>query len=340
MIADVFVADGQSVVKGQPLLALSSDPIIADGQSLSATLNTTSLAQFQALSRQAVARQNLIARQRDELRSRRQALVDQDARLRTDLIVQQQRIDLARTSAEAVRTLWQKELASAIQYRQREDAFLAATQSLSAIERELAAIKPSLAQLTAQDQRLIAEAEEAAANIAATEAQLQERRASNGAETRFVLTAQEDGQIGALQAKAGNVAAAGSTLAIILPKGVKLEAQFWVPSRAFGFVRPGDHVHLMYDAFPYQRFGTSKGKVTYIAGAPTMPSEIPAALQTEEALYKLKVDLDQQSVSGYGRDWRLYSGMRVTADLILERQSLMAWLFDKVNASRRRAEAI
>jgi membrane fusion protein len=96
----------------------------------------------------------------------------------------------------------------------------------------------------------------------------------------------------------------------------------------------------MYDAFPYQRFGVGKGRVADIARAPTAPTDLPLALRTEEDLYRVLVNLDDQSVTAYGDRWSLAAGMRLRADLILEQQSLWDWLFDKVRAAQARSKPL
>jgi membrane fusion protein len=340
VISAVEVREGQSVVRGQPLLTLTMDPTLSEGRRLGAVLATTSDQQGAALARQAIARRDLSLRQRDEIAAKRLALMQQQRRLASDAVLQQDRVELADQSARAARTLWDKQLMSAVQYRQREEALIVARQGLSAIQREQEAIPTSLIQLAAEDRRLIAEAEDSAAAIAAGQALLSEKRASTEAETQIVLTAQTAGQIAALQAKPGAAVQAGQVLAFVLPQGVSLQAELWAPSRAAGFVRPGDRVRLMYDAFPYQRFGVGKGRVVEVARAPIAPIDLPVPIRTEESLYRVLVVLDDQVVHGYGQDWPLAPGGRLTADIVLEKQSILAWLFDKVSAARVRAAPV
>lgn len=337
VVSTVEVREGQAVADGQRLMTLTMDPTFSDGRRLGDILSAASTEQGQALARQAAARRDLIGRQRDELSAKRVALIDQQRRLAGDAVLQKERVALAEQTAEAARTLWGQQLMSAIQYRQREEALIVAKQGLSAIEREQEAIPSSLAQIAAEDRRLVAEAEDGAAAIASSRALLSEKRASTEAETQIVLTAQKAGQIAALQAKPGAVVQAGQALAYVLPQGVKLQAELWAPSRAAGFVRPGDRVRLMYDAFPYQRFGVGKGTVVEVARAPVAPTDLPVPIRTEESLYRVLVALDNQTVQGYGQAWRLSPGMRLTADIVLEQQSLLAWLFDKLRAAQVRA---
>jgi membrane fusion protein len=339
-ITTVNVHEGQDVTRNQPLVVLSLDPTISNGRRLGDILSDSSDDQSAALQRQAAARHELIARQRDEIAAKRAALLDQRQRLVADAALQQQRVKLTEETAQAARTLWSKELMSAVQYRQREEALIIARQGLAAIERDRAAIPSSLAELAAEDRRLLAEAADSAEAIAITRAQLDEKRAATQAETQIVLTAQAEGQIAALQAKPGAAVSAGQALGFVLPRGVKLQAELWAPSRAAGFVRPGDKVRLMYDAFPYQRFGVGHGRVVEVARAPTAPGDLPVPIRTEESLYRILVNLDDQGVRGYGQTWRLSPGMRLTADMVLEQQSLLAWLFDKVRAAKARAQPV
>lgn len=340
VVATVDVHEGQEVALDQPLMTLALDPTMSGGRRLGELLSEASADQGAALARQAKARHELNERQRDEIAAKRSILLDQRRRLDADAAMQGERVKLAEQTAVAARVLWGKQLMSAVQYRQREEALIVARQGLSSIERDRAAIPSALAQLLAEDRRLIAEAEDGAATIALNRAQLDEKRASTQAETQIVLTAQKAGQIAALQAKPGAAVNAGQALAFVLPQGVELQAELWVPSRAAGFVRAGDKVRLMYDAFPYQRFGVGRGRVMDVARAPTAPEDLPVPIRTEESLYRVVVDLDDQSMHGYGHDWRLSPGMRLNADIVLEQQSLFAWLFDKVRAAQARAEPL
>ncbi|MDG2528910.1 HlyD family secretion protein [Caulobacter endophyticus] len=339
-VSAVHVREGQRVERGAPLITLSSNPTLADGRRLGDVFATSSEAQRVALARQAQARQLLIQRQRDEIAVRREGLIAQRQRLLGDLVLQQQRVGLAEQTLEAANQLQQQGLMSTLQYRQRQESMLVAKLSLSSMQQELQGIPVSLSQLAAQDQRLLAEAEDAAATIASSAAELSQRDATNKTDTELVLTASTAGTVAALQAVQGGSVNAGSTLALVVPSGAKLQAQLWLPSRAAGFVRIGDRVRLMYDAFPYQRFGVGKGRVVDLARAPVAPTELPAMLKAEEDLYRVLVELDDQQVNAYGSRWALSPGMRLQADLVLEKQSLWDWLFDAVRATRVRAQPV
>lgn len=339
LIAAVHVKEGQSVGPGDPLITVSLDETLGGGgATVGALLEAASATEAAALADEAEAQQTNVARRLDELRARRAGLQDDLARLAGDRTLQNERVRLAEQTVEAARTLFDKQLLPAIQYRQREEALIAARQGLAAVERERARGGAALMGLDAEEARLVAEAAQAGAQARAGEARVAEKRAQLSAGREVVLTARTVGRVAALQAKPGAPAQPGATLAVVLPRGSGLEADLWVPSRAAGFVKPGDAVRLMYDAFPYQRFGVGRGRVREVGRAPVAPQDLPVPIETEESLYRITVTLDRQTVGAYGQSWALSPGMRLQADLVLDERPLMAWLLDPVLAIKERAK--
>lgn len=275
----------------------------------------------------------------EDLSARRRGLEEDQTQLATSMEMQEQRVRLARETLEAGRLLHERELFSTLQLRQREEALIAAQQGLGSIEREMRRNRATLQQMHTEAGRLEAQTARSTAEAAMTQAQFDQRKAQGQAERATILVAAKAGQVVALAARPGAPVQPGRALAIILPPGARLQAELWVPSRAAGFLKAGDRVRLMYDAFPYQKFGVGRGQVASVAGAPTDPADLTVPIETKEALYRVLVDVDAGSVSGYGRQWRLTPGMRLSADLVLDDRSLWEWLFDPIIAARRRADA-
>ncbi len=110
-----------------------------------------------------------------------------------------------------------------------------------------------------------------------------------------------------------------------------------MPARAIGFVAPGQSVRLLYDAFPYQRFGTYRGTVESVATTMLAATELPEpVLLLKEPAYRVKVALDRQTVDAFGREVALQPDMTLRADIILERRSLVEWLLEPLLSARRR----
>jgi membrane fusion protein len=154
--------------------------------------------------------------------------------------------------------------------------------------------------------------------------------AQNEAQRAILLRAPSDGTVSAVVAKAGQMVAAAQPILSVLPAGSRLQALLLVPSRAIGFVEPGSRVVLRYEAFPYQKFGQQYGCVTDISRSALSPAEIGALVgqQAREPLYRVQVDLDRQSVPAYGKVEPLKAGMALQANILMEKRSLIEWVFE------------
>lgn len=196
--------------------------------------------------------------------------------------------------------------------------------------------------MEAQIGRLHAEASLASSEASTLKIQQQERELGLEAAHVARLVAPIDGIVTSLQIRSGGTVAAGQTLAVVIPTTTtpsekSLEVELWAPSRAVGFVRPGAKVRIMYDAFPYQTFGIGHGVVQEVSGTPLSPGELSAPTASHEQLFRIRVSIVHSSLKAYGRSWTLVPGMRLSADLILEEQSLLEWILGPLRAVRNRA---
>lgn len=148
------------------------------------------------------------------------------------------------------------------------------------------------------------------------------------AETKHIITAPIDGILTSLQARVGEHANDRMPLAIILPEDSTLIAEVYLPSRAIGFVEPGQQVKLQYDAFPYQKFGIAYGEIATVASTAQLPQEIGVASQTGEPIYRVGIKLELQSIEAFSKQVPLQPGMELTADIVLENRRLLEWLLE------------
>lgn len=123
----------------------------------------------------------------------------------------------------------------------------------------------------------------------------------------------------------------GKPLLSIVPAGAKMQAYLYAPSRAIGFVKPGDKVQMRYQAYPYQKFGQAQGKVTHVAKVALSGNELTGLAQQAnggEPLYRITVDLSAQTVKAYGRQQALQAGMLLEADILQEQRRLYEWVLE------------
>ena len=116
----------------------------------------------------------------------------------------------------------------------------------------------------------------------------------------------------------------------MLPKGSGLHVELLVPTRAIGFLAKGQEVVLRYDAFPYERFGQYRGTISDIGRNVWTPGERIGTLTAKEPVYRVDVNLERQAVAALGQEFPLRPGMLVNADLLLERRTLLEWIFEPV----------
>jgi membrane fusion protein len=160
------------------------------------------------------------------------------------------------------------------------------------------------------------------------------------ARRRVVVSAPADGQVTLLQAEIGQSVEMGRALAHLVPASTALVARLYAPSRAAGFVRPGEPVLLRFDTFPYQRFGQCTGKVLSVSTAAAtgvdIPGFVPGPELAGQPLFEIAVTLPAQWVSNAGQHLPLQSGMRVEADLLHETRPLYEWVLEPLYSARSR----
>jgi membrane fusion protein len=126
-----------------------------------------------------------------------------------------------------------------------------------------------------------------------------------------------------------------SALASLIPAGAQLQAHLFAPSGAVGFVRPHQEVRLRFEAFPYQKFGHQTGHVLQVSRTPLAAPELaglPLAGPegSAEPMFRITVAMAQAELQAFGAAQPLVAGMRMEADVLLERRRLIEWLFAPV----------
>ena len=79
--------------------------------------------------------------------------------------------------------------------------------------------------------------------------------------------------------------------------------------------------------------------MTHVLHVPALAAELaalPTPLGAGEPMYRVVVALDLQTVPAFGTAEPLVAGMRVEADVALERHRLIEWLFAPLLGAARR----
>lgn len=254
------------------------------------------------------------------------------------LTLQEQRVALAHKEVERGAAIAAKGYLPRREVDNRRAAALVAEQELAGQRRQKAGVERDMADIRARLASIPLEIDAARSEAQSAQAALLQRRAESEARRLQFVTAPVSGRVAAVPVATGQTLPQGGTVAIIIPTGGRLEAELLAPSRAIGFVKPGQKVALSLQAFPYQRFGTVAGSVRSVSSTVLAPSEISIqGLNIQEPVFRIRVSLSKEAVEAYGEPIPMQPGMLVSAEIVFDRRNLLHWLFDPIYAVGRRA---
>lgn len=131
----------------------------------------------------------------------------------------------------------------------------------------------------------------------------------------------------------GTVAAPGSILMTLVPRGERLYAEVWVGNADVGFIRPGQETKLKLSAFAFQKYGLLDGRVEHVsADATETPQagprgDAPSRERPSSPLaYRMLVALESQALNSGGRSYPLAPGMQVSAEVNLGARTVLEYL--------------
>jgi membrane fusion protein len=156
----------------------------------------------------------------------------------------------------------------------------------------------------------------------------QRRLSELSASGTFAVKAPIGGRVTNILGRVGAHVDRDVLLVMILPRQFHLKAELYVPTRIISFVNPGQSVKVRYDAFPYQKFGYYCGHVESVSQSVLKDDELHTNVKLDEAVYRVIVVLDEQTVSASGKQLSLQPGMFLEAYLAGERRSLLEWIFE------------
>ncbi|MGI9510989.1 MAG: HlyD family secretion protein [Geminicoccaceae bacterium] len=337
VIKELKVKDGEHVAKGEPLLVLSTERM---SETVGATLEEVAnhlrsrrdslleeRGRKQAIFRQAIA----------SIEDRLIVLDIEKSHRDKEIEVQRQRLELAEANVERLQELRERGLIAGQRWQQVENERLDNLSRLEALERERAEADQQWLTLSAEQDSLPINHQIELAKIDRDIATLEQEIAEAEARRRIVIPAPEAGMVTSIQAKKGGTAQPTIPLLGIIPEGSALQAELYIPTRARGFIKPGQRVLLRYHAFPYQKFGHHEGRIAKIARSAIMPDELArqlpnstgqSAASASGPVYPVTVDLEQQTAIAYGNPVPLQPGMQLEADIHIETRPLFEWVLE------------
>lgn len=334
VIGEVFVSDENIVQAGDPLFDVRSERYLTDGNVLGEQTLAALQRERESLIEQIAALEASARLGRATVELAREDALRRKRELEAQKAILGERLEVAERRRTDMANLREKGLIAEPVFNEREEAVAILDQNLLQIEGQIAdatsAAKQAGTDILQIEAGLARDRSALNQRIAQIESQTGQASASRG----HVVRAPQTGRIAALRAKPGEQVEPGVPQAVVLPEKGVLIAELYLPSRAVGFVEPGQAVKLMYDAYPYQKFGIAGGQVRSVAAVAQRPDEIGFLTDSPELLYRVRVLPDASSVTAFGRDHALQPGMELSADVVLEDRRLIDWLLEPLKAVR------
>lgn len=331
VVSRLEVSEGGRVSEGQTLAVVTVPrATVSDGDTLAALEQRLERRRSGLVDGQA-AQQELLAAQEYGFRAQLAVAQRELAQIEAEIGTRREQIRIAEETLQRLRQLEDERYVSLLQIKQQESSALSWQGEMQALQRQAIATRRSIAQLHQALRELPGQAKATDAGLARDLALLEQEQLETQARGALTVNAPVAGAVSAQLVKPGQAVQAGQALLSLLPGDAGLEAELLVPSRAIGFIEPGDRVLLRYQAYPYQKFGHHAGSVARISRSALNPGELGALVgnaQAGEPLYRVTVALAKQTVTAYGNDEPLKPGMLVDADILGERRRLIEWIFE------------
>lgn len=121
----------------------------------------------------------------------------------------------------------------------------------------------------------------------------------------------------------GKVVQAGETVAEIAPYGSPLVLSALLPARDAGFVERGMSARVKFDAYSYQDYGVTPGKIISISSDTKTDEKLGA-------VYEIKIALDRNYITDGLEKISFKPGQTASADIVIRRRRVIDVLLDPI----------
>jgi len=333
-IKELQVKEGQEVAEDDPLLTVVTSQITANGDDVNATVLAVLAQQRDVVERQIAAEERRTASEHDRLASTIKGTEGEIAQLEDQRDIQNERLKLSESFVSTGAKLIASGALPAMELKRREQAALEQKQNVVSLDQQITARRTQLTDTQHTLEQLPIVAAERIRVLRNDLSSIEQRVAEVNGRRAYVIKAPTSGRVSTLQATVGQIADPKHMQLEIIPLDATLQAELFFPTRAFGFVRPGQQVRILYDAFPYQKFGTYRGTVKNVSRTILTGNQTTGPIALKEPAYRVSVALERPDIDAYGLKMPLQPDMLLKADVVLEQRSLMRWLLDPVLSAR------
>ncbi|MBD2607477.1 HlyD family efflux transporter periplasmic adaptor subunit [Scytonema hofmannii FACHB-248] len=345
-VVAIKVKEGETVKAGQILLELESDLTRTELQQTQSKLEgqQNRVNQLQLLKNQLTMSLRTQQLQNQAQQSEQLAQLDQiQQRLNSSqqvYILEKNRLKLANNERQRYRYLWQKGAISKSKLEEIEGAMFERQGLLEQAQSDIQQATTEITKQQSTNQRISRTGELAVldsqkqikelqsqvvdvlSEINQTKKQIQSLRFQVQQQT---LRTPTDGTIFQLSINnAGAVVQPGQMITQIAPQGVPLIFRAEMPSQESGFLRVGMPVKLKFDAYPFQDYGVTEGKLRWISP----DSKVVETSQGKVENFELEIELPKTYIQTKNKRILLTPGQTATAEVIVRERRIIDFVLD------------
>ncbi|WP_210500943.1 HlyD family secretion protein [Vibrio crassostreae] len=331
-IDNLFVKEGDKVNRLTPLYEIKTERFDGFGVGVKKRILASIEKQHQLLIERKLQESNKAAFENDALTRELNRLETEVGILNNVLKLSHQELKLAKNLINQQKTLLDKNFVSELDYQKQQLDFL--SKQSNAENQNL-----NLQRLLREKQNLITNRQNLDINLAITLKDL-DSRIETTIQNKVEFLSQSDSQVRSptkgivtsILAEEGHSVSNGQALLIIAPESNNTFVELYASSRNIGFLKVGQKVRLRFDAFPYEKFGTQNGIINSISKSAVPPEMIDNQRLIKkdviEGLYQIRVKLSKPTITVYGKEEPLISGMTVIADVELDSRKIYEWILE------------
>jgi len=354
VLTQSHIKEGDLVQAGQVLFTLSTQRQNSQGE-ITALIANQLRSRQDTLTTEQRLRESATQERKQALQQRLANFQIESEQIDQEIQLAKRRLNLSQQSIDKFQTLQNSGYVSAAQTQQKIEENIDLSTRLSSLQRNKMQLQANQVNVQAEMNTLANSLATELAQLNRAKAGLQQEIAENNNRHSSQIVAPQAGMVTAITNQTGQNINGGQVLATLIPTvdtndskdQQALEVHLYAPSKTAGFVSSGQQVLIRYNAYPYQKFGLQVGTVMDVSKTPFAPSELPQHLastilsnaqqnilgfNSNEALYRIKVQLKQQTINAYGQAQTIKPGMTLDADVVQDKRKIWEWIIEPVLA--------
>ena len=323
-ILEVRAQEGQLVRKGDPIYTMRSDSLV-DRASEFRSLESRNKGAMESLNNARLKHESQIRSDQQEI----SGLENRNEFLKRMIALKTDELNLTKEKVERYKKLYDTGISSPTDYSDQQLQVSKIGVELEGLQREVSDNNQEIRKLhnsmatrrvEFSESKLVWEQE---IERTRTRMDMLQGGLQQHADRNFSVPSSCAGTLLRLRVTApGAVVQEGDVLCDVVCSDEQLQAELSVPQSGVGRIRPGQNVKLLYDSFPFQRFGVKSGLVRWVS---------PAG---DKSIFRVLVDIADNSVMVSGQRRELMPGMSGVAEIVVGRRSVISYAFEPIRQLR------